>query len=315
MRVEVVGAGVIGLSVACRLLEDGHDVVVRAATGGEQTTSALAAALWYPYLAHPEVHTRRWGRRTYEVLRSIASSSPDAGVDMRRGHEHAPSATRAPAWSADVDDFTRQPGGWSFTSPVADMSRYLPWLTARVTALGGLVLLDRTVGAGDLRAGGELRCGADAVVVATGMGSRTLLHDPQLGPVRGQVVILDQPGVDQWYLDGTDETRPVYVVPRRAVVVCGGTALADRWDTEPDPTTTHDILDRCVRRVPTLAGARVVDVRVGLRPVRPAVRLEMVDEQDAPATPLIACYGHGGAGVTLSWGCADDVSGMLDDLA
>jgi D-amino-acid oxidase len=128
------------------------------------------------------------------------------------------------------------------------------------------------------------------------------------------VVLLEQPGVDEWYLDGTDEARPVYVVPRRSVVVCGGTALADRWDTAPDAATTTDILDRCVRQVPALAGARVVDVRVGLRPVRPAVRLGLVDEA-AAATPLIACYGHGGAGVTLSWGCADEVSAIVDALA
>jgi D-amino-acid oxidase len=27
--------------------------------------------------------------------------------------------------------------------------------------------------------------------------------------------------------------------------------------------------------------------------------------------PVICCYGHGGAGVTLSWGCAADVVGLV----
>ena len=26
---------------------------------------------------------------------------------------------------------------------------------------------------------------------------------------------------------------------------------------------------------------------------------------------LVHCYGHGGAGVTLSWGCADEVASIV----
>jgi D-amino-acid oxidase len=55
--------------------------------------------------------------------------------------------------------------------------------------------------------------------------------------------------------------------------------------------------------VPALARARVLSHRVGLRPARPATRLERVGD-------VIHCYGHGGAGVTLSWGCADEVTAL-----
>jgi D-amino-acid oxidase len=41
------------------------------------------------------------------------------------------------------------------------------------------------------------------------------------------------------------------------------------------------------------------------------VRLEREEYRDG--TPLVHCYGHGGAGVTLSWGCAADVVALIGD--
>jgi D-amino-acid oxidase len=49
----------------------------------------------------------------------------------------------------------------------------------------------------------------------------------------------------------------------------------------------------------------VVSRAVGLRPARPVVRL---DRSDHGGRDVISCYGHGGSGVTLSWGCAEDVA-------
>jgi hypothetical protein len=48
---------------------------------------------------------------------------------------------------------------------------------------------------------------------------------------------------------------------------------------------------------------------VGLRPVRKdGVRLEL---EDARPGPVVHCYGHGGCGVTLMWGCAADVTRLV----
>ena len=94
---------------------------------------------------------------------------------------------------------------------------------------------------------------------------------------------------------------PTYVIPRSRDIVVGGTEDAGEWDRTRDPDTAADILRRGTALVPALAGARVLRHKVGLRPARPETRLERVGE-------VIHCYGHGGAGVTLSWGCADDVA-------
>ena len=312
MRIGVIGAGVIGLSVARRLLDDGHEVTVLADVSGQATTSSVAAALWYPYLAAPAHATRRWGRHTYQVLARLARTAPEAGVDLRHGYELVDGDAGPPDWSEDVQGFALLSSGWSFASPVADMSRYLPWLTGEVTSRGGRIELGRQVVVQTLTAARDL--GQDGVVLATGLGSRDLAADPDVRPVRGQVVLVEQIGLTEWYLDSTDPETPTYVVPRRDVVVCGGTALADRWDTAPHEATTSDIMRRCATLVPALADPRVVDVRVGLRPVRPVVRLERADSPGPGDLPVIACYGHGGAGVTLSWGCAEDVAAMLAGL-
>lgn len=49
-------------------------------------------------------------------------------------------------------------------------------------------------------------------------------------------------------------------------------------------------------------------LQVGLRPGRPSVRLDVEYINNVNGTlPVIHNYGHGGAGLTLAWGCAEDV--------
>jgi D-amino-acid oxidase len=49
----------------------------------------------------------------------------------------------------------------------------------------------------------------------------------------------------------------------------------------------------------------VLEQRVGLRPGRPEVRLDV--EHPVPGCTVIHNYGHGGSGFTLAWGCAEEV--------
>ena len=86
LDVTVLGAGVIGLVCALRLVEAGHRVRVVAADRGARTTSAVAAALWYPYRAAPQEKVTRWSAETFRDLASLAAE-PAAGVRMRWGRE------------------------------------------------------------------------------------------------------------------------------------------------------------------------------------------------------------------------------------
>jgi D-amino-acid oxidase len=97
-------------------------------------------------------------------------------------------------------------------------------------------------------------------------------------------------------------------VPRSHDIVVGGTDDEGEWDRTPDPDVAKLILERAIALVPQLRRAAVVGHRVGLRPARPRVRLDV--EARADGTRVVHCYGHGGAGVTLSWGCADEVASL-----
>ena len=63
---------------------------------------------------------------------------------------------------------------------------------------------------------------------------------------------------------------------------------------------------------PRLRTARILGHRVGLRPARPQVRLEAEGTASGGHGCLVVHnYGHGGAGVTLSWGCAREAARLV----
>jgi D-amino-acid oxidase len=148
----------------------------------------------------------------------------------------------------------------------------------------------------------------DVVVVAAGLRSGALMDDDTLLPVQGQVVRVADPGLPGWFLDEHHPAGLTFVIPRGGDVVCGGTAVVGATGTEPDPDVEAAILERVRAVVPALRDAPVLSRAVGLRPGRPTVRL---DRTLVEGRPVISCYGHGGAGVTLSWGCAADVAALV----
>jgi D-amino-acid oxidase len=299
--VLVVGAGVVGLTAAIRLREAGVAADVVARDPPLATTSAVAAALWYPYRAFPRERVAGWSARGFEVL-SALSDDPGSGVRMRWGRERVAPGAPDPWWRDAVPTFARDGGGWRFAAPVADMSAHLPWLVARLRALGG------SVTAGAVNRLDDALARTPVVVNCAGLGARELAGDSSLLAVRGQILRVACPAVEEWLLDQGDPERLLYVVPRERDVVLGGTAVDGAEGIDADPAVAAEIRARCEAAIPALRDAPVVAEAVGLRPARPAVRLEA--EARAGGT-VVHCYGHGGAGVTLSWGCADDVVELL----
>ena len=313
MRVRVVGAGVVGLTSALRLAEAGHQVQVVAAELGESTTSSVAAALWYPYRAVPTPQVTQWLATSYAVLDGLAGD-PSTGVRLRRGREFLREPARDPWWRSAVPDLDRIPedhlpagylDGYQLTVPVIDMTLHLDWLAARLRDRGAVIQTRRLIGLPAALAGVE------AVVNCAGLGARELAGDHALSPVRGQVVVVEQFGLGEWLLDQNDPEQLTYLVPRSETVILGGTSEEGDADLEVRPRTAEAILARCAALAPAAAGTRILSHRVGLRPARPAVRLETELATDGP---IVHCYGHGGAGVTLAYGCAEEVVERISQL-
>jgi D-amino-acid oxidase len=192
--------------------------------------------------------------------------------------------------------------GWRYTAPAVNMPVYLEYLLRRYERRGGSVAAETVTSLASVA--------APVVVNCTGIGARTLVPDESLIPVRGQIVVVENPGITEFYLDhGNDGADYVYLFPHGDVVILGGTAYEGASDLAPRPDVADRIMRDCAAAFPSLRGARVVAERVGLRPVRPSVRLEA--ETLPGGRVLWHNYGHGGAGVTLSWGCAAELTSAV----
>jgi D-amino-acid oxidase len=304
--VLVIGAGVSGLTTAIALAESRRSVRVIAEQPSFRTTSASAGAAWGPYMAS-DPRMVDWSRTTRLALEHISRQPGRTGVRLVHGLETDVRETEAPSWAIDVPDFRlcrpeEVPDGytigWRYTIPVVNMRRYLDYLNRRLAACGVTVEIAR------VRALEDWADAAPIIVNCTGLASRELVPDPDLFPTRGQLLVVENNGIDWFFQDNTYTENLTYFFPHGNHVVLGGCAVDHATHLEPDQETAAAILKRCAAIEPRLLDARKIEDRVGLRPTRGRVRTERV-EHDGFA--VIHNYGHGGAGLTLSWGCAEEV--------
>ena len=305
--VIVVGGGVMGLTTAVVLAERGVRVRVWTRDPVERTTSAVAGALWWPYHIEPIAAAREWALQSLDVYEELATRAESTGVRMVEGvmgeteldNDAAWAAARIPGLRASTAQEYAGSGLWA-RLPLIDMSTHLPWLRERLMKAGG-VIEERAVG-------GFAEVDAPVVVNCTGLGARELVPDSSVYPVRGQLVVVENPGISTWLGSTGPDGEMAYFFPQPGRLLLGGTADENAWSTEADPAVAEAIVRRCAALRPEIAGARVLEHRVGLRPARDAVRLER--ELLADGRVLVHNYGHGGGGVTVAWGCAVEAAGL-----
>jgi D-amino-acid oxidase len=308
--VVVIGAGVIGLTSAITLAEAGRRVRVLAADPPERTTSAVAAALVAQIGPHGHTGPRvtAWVGVTTAELMPLAGR---VGVHVASGLLIAPFAGPPPPGVEELPEFRlcrpdELPAGYRFgfraTLPLVDMRPYLAHLVDRLAAAGGALEITRVA---DLAAAAKL---APVVINCAGLGARELAGDRTVAGVRGQHVVVRNPGLTEFVLEAPISPTWASFFPHGDRVVLGG--LADPGDDrpEPDPAIAAAIIDRCAAIEPRLRDAEVLEHQVGFRPTREVVRLEL---EHVDGCRVVHNYGHGGMGVSFSWGCARDVLALL----
>ena len=322
-RAAVVGAGVVGLTVTSRLLDANFHVTVYDADESDAAkVSHGAGGFWFPYLVEPMDRASAWASAAYrQFLRDVDGDDPLVRLrqvflyDDRDPNRPPP----VPEWAPpdlrelrpeelpDIPGVSPKPsGGWHFAAPVVEMPRYMARLRSDAVARGAKF---RAARLDELATASPPDAPSDVIVNCAGLGNaarhRRLARDSKLIPIRGQIVRATAPRVTSVYLAELGQWS-YYAIPRGDCVVFGGTHEEGEWDEAPDEEVAREIMRRVEAMLPegAMEGAAVTGHWCGLRPGRSGgCRLEA--ERAKP--PVVHCYGHGGAGVTCSWGCADEV--------
>lgn len=304
-RVAILGAGISGLTTAVVFAERGYEPVIFADQMSADTTSAVAAAVWFPYDATPKHLVTAWALMTYGRLLELARDPDTTGVSLIELRVLSrTSSVDIPSWAEvlgyrllrDAELGTHYDAGYSVSVPLMETPIYLPYMEQRVMDAGGSFAHIDTLAKID-----ELpKANFEVIVNCSGYGARDLVPDEAVEGHRGQVVVA--PKIAQsWAMVCAEPLT--YVIPRRDGCVLGGVNAMSSSRTV-DPHSTATILERCHEE--GVDGKPENPTLVGIRPFRKiGIRLET--ERTADGRLLIHNYGHGGCGLSLSWGCAHKV--------
>ncbi len=311
-KISIIGCGVSGMTTGIVLLKEGYSVEIITEKLPEQTTSAVAAAIWLPYEIKPIELANKWSNISYQEFQKLANY-PNTGISiiptklLLQKEEDA-------WWKAAIpNEFIRplfpnelsvdSTCGYMVQAPLIETPIYLNYLLNTFHTLGGQILMKKVEDIVALSTEKEL------LINCAGLGSRELLHDQTMYAIQGQIVQLQAsnkvPCVLAEYTFGAKGEELAYVVPRKDCVILGGTLVKYAEDTSPKEVVTEGIIKRCQELVKEIRGLPVKNIVVGLRPGRPTLRLERIDN-------LIHNYGHGGGGFTVSWGCALEVLELVE---
>uniref|UniRef100_A0A8B9M1S3 D-aspartate oxidase n=1 Tax=Astyanax mexicanus TaxID=7994 RepID=A0A8B9M1S3_ASTMX len=254
------------------------------------TTGDGAAGILIPEVFQyiPLQRQQRWFRDTFDHLRGIIETpeAPEAGVFFSSGcllYKEVPSDPN-PYWANHVFGYRAMSD--------REMRRFPNHKFGQLEKrkAGGQIKREKVT---DLQ---QLVNSYDVIVNCSGLGSRLLVGDEGVYPVRGQILKVHAPWVKN-FIGGGDGGGRAYIYPGIDYITVGGTRQVDDWRLEVDMKDTEGIMERCCQLEPSLRKAQVLEEWVGLRPGRrnPRVESEWLQAGQRRVI-LVHNHGHDGCG-------------------
>ena len=209
-------------------------------------------------------------------------------------------------------------------APMTNTDVYMKWLLQYVKDIGCKIIQDKiTVNVVENEQELLRRFNARAIVNCAGLGSIATTGDTSMYPLRGALVRVKNLGkvvTDAHCISheesSSNEQDIVYIVPRGDdLVVLGGLTQQDQWDTDLslEVPIIRQMYDGCLEFLQELRELPLDEkepVRTGLRPLTE----ENVCVERVLNTHVFYNYGHGGSGVTLSWGCSQEIVQLVQEM-
>ncbi|KAI1374723.1 FAD dependent oxidoreductase [Hypoxylon crocopeplum] len=217
---------------------------------------------------------------------------------------------------------------YELMAPVIDTDKAMGWLMELVEGKGAN-LVTETLNDDLVEIEDELRerFDADVIINCTGLHAQVLAGDESVYPIRGGLIRVINDGSDFPKVDAAltitadaahSSNEIIFLVPRNDnILLIGGITEPHEWDLDLtlDTPIIRRMRQRCEKFLPGLENARLdpeYPLAQGLRPFRGQnVRVER--ELRRTGSRIVHSYGHGGAGWSLSFGCAQDVAMLVDE--
>ncbi len=312
-NIHILGGGVIGLTTAVTLQQIGYSVNIVTQRDAQNTVSGVAAAIWFPYKAYPMKEVNEWSLYSYNKYLELEKDG-NTGVSFIP-FTIVEKETTAPSWLASLPkglkptkNKTRYNGvdsiAYTALFPLIETPLFIKYLQNQFMELGGKVQYETITSIEDLDPG-------ITYINCLGLGAAKIFNDPDMYPIQGQIVKLepnaDIKGLSIEYPIDSFEDEHLYIIPRSDCIVVGGSSVNNNFSTVADEKRTQRILNRAYSIVPELKKLKILDSVVGLRPGRSRIKLSKDDNYN-----IFHNYGHGGAGYTVAWGCAEAIGALLE---